>query len=153
MGHKLAPQSEVAAEVERLNALASGTGDRLDELKQALKQTMWDKVGVIRDGKDLQDAQKEIAALRDELGAISPTQDSQPFQAVKLANMLTVAEMVCRAALMRTETRGAHYRADYEKEDDRQWLKTIEISCRGGNMTLRVIPVESAYVPHESGSS
>jgi len=43
--------------------------------------------------------------------------------------MLTVGEMVCKAALMRTESRGAHYRADYQEEDDSQRLKAIEISC------------------------
>jgi len=135
-----APQSEVTAEVDRLKELASGTGRRsLEQLQQSLKQTMWDKVGVIRDRQNLEDAQKEILALREQLAAVSLTSHRQLPQAVKLANMLTVSEMVCRAALMRTESRGAHYRTDYPEEDDEQWLKTIEISCRSGKMVLRAI--------------
>ena len=63
------------------------------------------------------------------------------YQAIKLANMLTVSEMVCRAALTRTESRGAHYRADYP-EEDRQWLKVIEISCQSGEMALKAISVK-----------
>ena len=56
--------------------------------------------------------------------------------------MLTVSEMVCRAALKRTESRGAHYRTDYPKENNEQWLKNIEISDKGGHMTLMVTPIE-----------
>ena len=138
----LPTQSEVTAEVERLKELASGSGrESLDELQQSLKQVMWDKVGVIRDRQNLEDAQKEIPALREQLNAVCLTDHRQLSQAIKLANMLTVSEMVCRAALMRTESRGAHYRTDYPGEDDEQWLKTIEISCRSGEMVLRAIPV------------
>jgi len=136
------PQSEVTAEVERLKELASGSGrEGLDELQQSLRQTMWEKVGLIRDRQNLEDAQKEILTLREQLAVVSPTGHRQLLQAIKLANMLAVSEMVCRAALMRTESRGAHYRADYPEEDDEQWLKTIEISCRNEEMVLRAIPV------------
>ena len=136
------PQSEVTDEVERLKELASGTkGESPEQLRQSLKQTMWDKVGVIRDRQNLEDARKEILALREQLAAVSLTDYRQLTRAIKLVNMLTVSEMVCRAALMRVESRGAHYRTDYPEEDNEQWLKTIEISCRGGEMMLRPITV------------
>ncbi len=137
-----APVSEITAEIERLTQLASGSGrENLEQLYQSLKQTMWDKVGVIRSKQSLEDARREIAALREQLKAAALTDYRQLLPAIKLANMLTIAEMVCRAALTRTESRGAHYRTDYPEEDDRQWLKTIEICCQGGEMRLRVTPV------------
>jgi succinate dehydrogenase/fumarate reductase flavoprotein subunit len=138
------PRSEITAGVERLNELAFGSGrGSLHELQQSLKQTMWDKVGVIRDGKNLEAAQSEITAIREQLKTLSLTDYRQLPQAVKLANMLTVSEMVCRAALMRTESRGAHYRTDYPEEDDEQWLKVVEISCQSGEMTPRIMPPSS----------
>ena len=36
---------------------------------------------------------------------------------------------------------GAHYRSDYPDEDDGQWLKTIGISHRSGEMVLQAMPV------------
>ena len=42
---------------------------------------------------------------------------------------------------MRTESRGAQYRTDYPAQDDKQWLKYIEISCKDGSMNLKSIPV------------
>jgi len=136
------PQSEITFEMERLAQLTSGSGrENLDQLRQSLKQTMWDKVGAIRDGKSLGDAQREIVVLQEQLRATLLTDYRELYQAVKLANMLTVSEMVCRAALTRTESRGTHYRADYP-EEDRQWLKVIEISYQSGEMALNAISVK-----------
>jgi len=140
-----ASQSKVAAEVERLIELASGRNhENLEQLQWSLKQTMWDKVGVIRNKKSLEDAQREILTLREQLGTVSLTDYRQLSQAVKLANMLTVSEMICSAALTRTESRGAHYRTDYPEENNKQWLKNIEISSKNRHMTLKVIPVQGA---------
>ena len=132
------PQSEVSDEIERLNKLAS-TGDRRDvnQLHQALKHVMWEKVGILRSKKSLEDAREEIHALREQLTAISPSDYRQLPQVVKLNNMLTVSEMVCSAALMRTESRGSHYRTDYAEEDDKEWLKVIEIACRDNKMLFK----------------
>ena len=136
-------QSEIRAEVERLTELTSGSRQgNVEQLKQSLKQTMWDKIGVIRDRKNLEEARREIVALREELRAVSLPDSRQLPQAIKLANMLTVSEMVRRAALTRTESRGAHYRADYPEEDNERWLKVIEICCQSGEMTLSITPIE-----------
>ncbi len=139
------PRNEVLAEVERLDGLVSqkGTGN-LEGLQQLLKQTMWDKVGVIRDEKGLTAALRETLSLREQLNTVSLPSYKQLSQAVKLANMLAVSEMVCRAALKRTESRGSHYRRDYPEENNPQWVKNIEISRQNGNMSLKVIPVEGA---------
>jgi fumarate reductase (CoM/CoB) subunit A len=142
-----APRSEIAAEVERLTELGSHKGrENIEQLRQSLKQTMWDKVGVIRNGQSLDDALGEIIALREQLRTVSLTDYRQLAQAIKLASMLTVSEMVCRAALTRTESRGAHYRDDYPEEDNEQWLKTTEISRENGEMTLRLKPVEGEAI-------
>lgn len=139
-----APGSQVAAEMERLRDLVSHQGrENLNELQQSLKRTMWHKVGVIRNEKSLADAQREILALREQLQAVSPTDYRQLSQAIKLGNMLTVSEMVCKVALARTESRGAHYRTDYPEQNDAQWLKMIEVRCHNGEMTLRAVPVNS----------
>lgn len=132
--------SEVNAEVERLRELSTGSRqENLDEVEQLLKQTVWDKIGVIRDKHNLKDAQKEVLALKEQLIEVSLTDHRQLCHAIKLANMLTVSEMVCRAALMRTESRGSHHRSDYPEEDNEQWLKTIEISRPSSEIILKTV--------------
>jgi len=81
--------------------------------------------------------------VREQLRRVSVPDYRQLSQAIKLANMLIVSEMVGRAALERTESRGAHYRTDHPEENNEQWLKNIEISNESGGMTLRVIPVST----------
>jgi len=137
-----APPGEVRAEVERLKEITSHQGrENIGEMKQSLKRTMWDKVGVVRSKEGLVEAQKEILSLQERLKRVSVKDYRQLWQAIKLANMLTVAEMVCRAALERTESRGAHYRVNYPEQNDEQWLKNIYITCENGDMTLRSMPV------------
>ena len=43
------------------------------------------------------------------------------MEELELKNMLLVAKLITRAALDRTESRGAHYRADFPKKDDINW--------------------------------
>ena len=137
-----ANQSEVLAEVERLGNLASQQGrENLSKLHQSLKKTMWYKAGIIRDKQGLEEAIKEIRSIRDRLNRVSVASYSQLIKVIELSNMLTVSEMICRGALKRVESRGAHYRTDYPEENNEQWLKNIEISCVNGDITLRVIPV------------
>jgi len=142
MDWKLPPPGEVTAGVDRLIELASGKVEsNLGALQQKLRQIMWDKVGIIRSKQSLEDARKEIHTLRERLNNTSSFSHQQLYQVIKLSNMLTVSEMVCRAALMRTESRGSHYRADYPEEDDNQWLRTIDISYRHNEMRLNASPV------------
>lgn len=66
-------------------------------------------------------------------------------QCHETANMILNAEMKLRAALMRTESRGSHYREDYPQADDKNWRCWIKIR-RGadGEMELLKHPVPAA---------
>ena len=62
-------------------------------------------------------------------------------KSLELHNLLFLSELVCRGALMRTESRGAHYRRDYPEEDNVNWLKNIVISKRGSGVSLKPVAV------------
>ena len=63
------------------------------------------------------------------------------ISAIQLENMLMVFEMVVRASLLRKESRGAMYRRDYMKTDNKNWLKNIVIRQEeNGKMGLKPKP-------------
>jgi L-aspartate oxidase len=72
---------------------------------------MWDRVGIIRSGQGLEEAARQLAAWEDALP--DPT-DRPSFEERSLA---TVGRLMAEAALLREESRGAHYRLDFSQPD------------------------------------
>jgi succinate dehydrogenase/fumarate reductase flavoprotein subunit len=62
-------------------------------------------------------------------------------------NMVLSAEMRLRSALFRTESRGNHYREDYPRRDDPNWLAWTKIREEQGKMTLTKVPVPKEWWP------
>jgi succinate dehydrogenase / fumarate reductase flavoprotein subunit len=84
---------------------------------EALQAAMSDNVGPLRNARRLELALRKIAELTAELGE-RPVGDAKAFDMHRLEwfdlrNMLLVARIVAEAALARTESRGAHQRADF----------------------------------------
>ena len=131
------------AEIQRLTALGSTSGTTIaSELREHLKETMWYRAGIIREKEGLAQALTDIDTIEQGHSTLVVRSPRELWEAVELGNMLTVSRMVCRAALERRESRGAHYRKDYPEENDKEWLKTIVISRHDGDMLLSAQPVE-----------
>jgi succinate dehydrogenase/fumarate reductase flavoprotein subunit len=108
-------------------------------LLQRLREVMWDQVGLIREAQGLEKAMGTILEIKSDAQALrAPTLDGQ-VKLLELENQVNLAEMICRAALLREETRGVHYRSDYTKRKDYQWLCHIVFSQskNGLNMETR----------------
>ncbi len=62
-------------------------------------------------------------------------------------NMALNAEMKLRASLFRTESRGDHFREDYPKRQDPEWLAWVKIKDEQGEMKLYKQPVPQEWWP------
>ncbi len=150
-GFKKVPEEALAREHRRIYRFEAGEGTLPFELRSELQQIMWEKVGIVRSEQSLIEAIDKIRNLRERLKDLSVEPglryNLQLLSAVELENMLTVAEIVARAALMRKESRGAHFRQDYPKED-RKWLKNIIVSKVNGDIKLETrTPVMTKLKP------
>ena len=88
------PRREVLPKVPRLNL-------------PNLQSLMWDKVGIIRSGKSL----KEAASILATWESLLPQPSDRP--SYELNNLVLCARLVTEAALLREESRGAHFRTDF----------------------------------------
>jgi len=99
-----------------------------------------------RNPDDLEKALTQIEDFRSESKKCKIETPKDLINSIGLQNMLLLSEMVCRAALLRTESRGSHYRPDYPQEDNAKWLKNIVVRKENDEMILDIHPVQLEYV-------
>jgi succinate dehydrogenase / fumarate reductase flavoprotein subunit len=129
-----------------LDLLAADGGRELNTaaMIQALQATMADDVGPFRTKIKLTRALATIDDLSDALGE-RPAGDGKPFDMrriewLDLRNMLLVARIVAHAALMRTESRGAHQREDFPGMLP-DWQVNQTVRLRGDEVAFASAPV------------
>lgn len=121
-------QKELNKQDAYLNGLITATGsENIIKIKRQMQEIMNEKVGVFRNGDDLDSAYKELKELVEKSRNISLKNKSRGnnpelAEAYRTQKMLKLALCVTKGALMRTESRGAHYREDYLERDDKNWL-------------------------------
>jgi len=121
---------------------------------EKIKKLSWEKAGLVRDGKALREGVEELEGLREKMGKIGLSNRSLTYNlelkaALEAENMLDVCAMVFRSALERKESRGAHYRSDFPKRNDAQWLKNIIVFMDEGKMKIKNGDVELTYLRPE----
>ena len=117
-------------EYEYLKSLVDKEGkNSVFEIKNRMKEIMWDKVAIFRTGEGLKEAVDELEELYKKSLDVKvhskniATANPELEEAYRVPRMLKVALCVAYGALLRTESRGAHYREDYPKRDDLNWMK------------------------------
>lgn len=139
---------QVREEKERLrNLLEDGKKGhaRPVEIMRALQDIMYDKVGVLRTGDGLREAIAEIRDLKKKTKDMKIhtclRYNNEWIDAIDILNMLLLGEIAAMSALVREETRGAHYREDFPKQDDGAWKKHSLSWKEGENVRITHCPV------------
>lgn len=132
--------------------LERSKGVSVIELRKQIQRIAWDGVGIIRTEKTLTKAIKEITQLRRTAMTLSCASKDRIYnrewiEALQIENMLLCLEATARAALLRTESRAAHFREDYPQTDYTHWTKNIIVKKIAGKMTFQVEPVEITTLP------
>ena len=112
-----------------LTAIAGNQGgDDAFTLTREMQETMTRHVAIQRDGDGLTEAVdtlKDLLARSRNVTLRHPVAGANPelAAAYRVQKMLKLALCVAYGALERTESRGAHFRTDHPRRDDRDWLK------------------------------
>lgn len=106
--------------------------------RRGLQKVMWEMFLVEKDAASLARARQYVEDDRHRLRTrLRIAEASDLALAFEHRNLLDVAEAIIAAASMRTESRGSHYRRDYPKRQDRDWLTNVFVSRKNGDIALR----------------
>lgn len=114
------------------------------EIQSKLQEMMQDLVGIVRNGPELDQALDNIQSLKKQAAetACDGNRGYNPgwHTAIELAHMLTVAEAITRAASLRKESRGGHFREDYpEKTETLAQVNTSVVKNGSGAMEVKSV--------------
>lgn len=104
------------------------------QLKRWIQECMWRHLLVVRSDASLRACLTEMERLRGQTEDVNVAGPAQLMGLLEVESLLTVAEIMARAALLRTESRGSHYREDYPRRDDPTWETSIVTRQVGGRM-------------------
>ncbi|MBN2054881.1 FAD-binding protein [bacterium] len=121
----LAESDKQKAHIQKL--LDSKDGYTCRELLAVIQDTLTDKVGIFRNGDDLQAAVNILLELKEKAAKVHLRYKKVGLNlelenTLRLPGMIEVALCIAYGALQRTESRGSHSREDFTKRDDENWL-------------------------------
>jgi len=113
-------------------------GDAISLIQDAVLPVQYS----LRRSKDrLEEGLSKIEEIKQRLPELYAKDGHGLCKCIQAKSMTLLAEMTFRAGLMRTESRGWHYREDYPSRDDQNWLKWVIIRKEAGKMVLSTEPV------------
>jgi succinate dehydrogenase / fumarate reductase, flavoprotein subunit len=122
------------------------TSENPFKIQQDLQNLMQDLVGIVRDGREMQQALIGLQELRvraTKAGVTGHREYNTGWHTAQdLGNLLTVSEAIARSAIERQESRGGHFRQDYADKDPACAMFNVSV-LRGpdGTMQVRRVPI------------
>ena len=150
-------ESEVKREEERVNSLFEADGkEKLADLRSELSDVMSYGAGIFREEKKMKEALEKVREIKERAKHVKVYDGERTFntnlqQTLEFLNLVDIAETIVLPAIERKESRGAHYRTDYPKRDDENFLKHSIVE-RGDDGELRLSwkpVVITKYQPEE----
>ncbi len=149
LGLATAPRADDGQAAEERALLARpferDTGENPYQLHEELQEVMSQNAGIARTGDGLAEGLQKVLALQERAerlrSAGSMLYNPGWHECRDLRFMLTLCEAIFRSAIVRTESRGAHWRLDYPDQDPEWGRKNVVVRRANGEMRVGTRPV------------
>jgi len=133
------------------NTDGGGGSGNLNELREALFQSMWDKVGIVRNRDGLLSAQEDLRSFSSALDDISIGTSERRFNLTwhdwqNMDSLIKVSKIITAAALAREDSRGAHFRDDFPETGDLDETCYTQVRQDGDGLNIKMVPVDFSIV-------
>ena len=119
---------QVNQEASRIDSLIKKGSIKPKEFKDNIKNLMWENVAIVRDEKTLNEALKQLLEMQNDLDNLDVGDNTQYntdlVTALEVINMVEICILIVKSAILRRESRGAHFRSDFPESID-EWKKSI----------------------------
>ncbi|TFG80302.1 MAG: succinate dehydrogenase flavoprotein subunit [Chrysiogenales bacterium] len=142
----------------KIDRLWNGQGqERHAPIREKLQENMTKYLGVFRNQDDMLKMLVMIKELQERYRQVTVDDHGDAFnldliEALELENLLSFSEVIVEGALARQESRGAHFRSDFPKRNDGEWLKHTLAWRRDGKIVLdfsKGVVIYPQYQPQE----
>jgi len=121
-------------------------GENPYTIQHELQKMMQDLVGIVRVEEEMERALEEIEQLKARAARVGIPGNREYnngwHTALDLNNLLTVSEIVARVAILRKESRGAHFRDDYPEKSEKWGGVNLRVRKNlAGGVTVAEVPV------------
>ena len=121
----------VQKEASRIEGLIKKGSIKPKDFKNRIKTLMWEKVAIVREEKSLNEALGQLLEMQKELGDLNVGDEKQYntdlVTALEVINMVEICILIVKSAILRRESRGAHFRSYFPESKD-EWKKSIIIN-------------------------
>ena len=121
-------EEQVNNEASRIEGLIKEGTIKPQDFKNNIKKLMWEKVAIVREEKTLNEALGQLQEMQKELENLDVSDKKQYntdlVTALEVINMVEICILTVKSAILRRESRGAHFRSDFPETKD-EWKKSI----------------------------
>ena len=104
-------------------------------------------LGPIRSEKKLKQALETVLEIRENVPKLVAKDYHELTRCIGVGNALLFPELIARCAMLRTESRGTHFREDYPDKDDANWLKWVIAKRKGDGVEVWTEPIPFGEYP------
>jgi fumarate reductase flavoprotein subunit len=144
-------EAAIAAGVARATAPFEREAGDLEAIREGLYDTMWEEIGIVRDAGSLARGRATLDRFAADLARAGVADTTREYAMtwqdwLNLENLTLVSRAITEAADARTDSRGAHFRADFPQTGDLATSRYTLVRLADGAMRTTTEPVAFARV-------
>ncbi len=137
----------IASGIERAEYPFSKAPGAIHDLRDALAQTMWDDVGVLRNEQAMRRGLDSVASHNAALLAMGVPDGDRRYNVtwhdwLNLQSLVDISRVITVSALARENSRGAHFREDFPEAGDLHSSRYTRVTADGDDIRLEMVPVK-----------